>query len=48
MKQCVRVWHLLKKPARKEYLTTAKISAIGLAVIGVLGFVISMAIKFIQ
>ena len=44
--QCVRVWHLLKKPDKKEFTTVAKVSALGLGLIGVIGFVISMLMGF--
>lgn len=46
--QCVRVWHLLKKPDRSEFETIAKVSAIGLGLIGVIGFVIAMAMIFVK
>ena len=42
VKQCIRVWYLLKKPDSLEYKTIAKVSAIGLVVVGVIGFAISM------
>ena len=29
-----RVWHLLKRPSKKEWTTIAKVSAIGLGLIG--------------
>lgn len=45
--QCLRVWHLLKKPSREEFKTIAKVSAIGLGVVGLLGFLIAMAMKFV-
>ena len=38
MKQCVRVWKLLKKPSKKEFSTISKVSAIGLGLVGVVGF----------
>ena len=38
----VRVWHLLKKPNKKEWMTIAKVSAIGLGLIGVIGFIIAL------
>jgi protein transport protein SEC61 subunit gamma-like protein len=44
--QCVRVWHLLKKPTKTEFTTVAKVSAIGLGLIGVIGFVITLVMKF--
>jgi protein transport protein SEC61 subunit gamma and related proteins len=37
-----RVWISLKKPTRKEYEQIAKISAIGIVLLGVLGFIISI------
>ena len=40
--QCIRVWHLLKKPSKKEWTTIAKVSAIGLGLIGVIGFIIAL------
>jgi protein transport protein SEC61 subunit gamma-like protein len=44
--QCVRVWKLLKKPDKQEFRTTAKVSAIGLGLIGLLGFLISLVMGF--
>ena len=45
-KQCVRVWHLLKKPSKEEFWTVSKVSAIGLGLIGVIGFLIFLAMSF--
>ena len=47
MGQCVRVWHLLRKPTSEEFKTVSKISAIGLGVIGALGFIITLVMNFI-
>lgn len=41
----LRVWRLLRKPTMEEFKTISKVSAIGLLIIGALGFVISIAIK---
>lgn len=38
----VRVWRLLRKPTMSEFKTISKVSAIGILVIGVLGFLISI------
>ena len=46
-KQSIRVWKLLKKPSRQEWTTIAKVSALGLGIIGLLGFVISIVMSFI-
>ena len=37
-----RVWLILKKPTRKEYEMVAKVSAIGIAALGVAGFIIAI------
>lgn len=47
--KCVRVWKILKKPSRQEFQMVAKISALGILVIGFLGFLISIIMKmFVQ
>lgn len=40
-----RVWHALKKPTKKEFLSISKISAIGILLLGVLGFIVSIIMK---
>jgi len=40
-----RVWLILKKPTRKEYEMVAKISAIGIVILGIVGFIIAMFMK---
>lgn len=47
LSQCVRVWHLLRKPTTEEFKAVAKISAIGLGLIGLLGFVITLIMNFV-
>jgi protein transport protein SEC61 subunit gamma and related proteins len=42
--QCKRVWMVLKKPTMKEFETISKVSAIGILVIGLLGFLVSMIV----
>jgi len=44
-KKCKRVWYVLKKPSKKEFQMIAKISAIGIALLGVIGFIISILMK---
>jgi len=43
--KCKRVWHILRKPTRKEYEQVSKISAIGILALGLIGFVVSLAMK---
>lgn len=45
LKQCTRVWYLMRKPDKQEFTITAKVAAIGLALIGVIGFAINMGMK---
>jgi len=40
LKECARVIHITKKPSRDEYKSTLKVTAIGAAIIGALGFII--------
>ena len=45
--KCKRVWHVIKKPSKKEYTTTAKVAGIGIGILGVLCFVIALLMKSI-
>ena len=47
IKQMIRVWHLMKKPSRKEWTMIAKVSAIGLGVIGLIGFIVVSIMNYI-
>jgi len=44
--KCARVWKLLRKPSGQEFKTVAKVSALGLGLIGVIGFIISIILTF--
>jgi protein transport protein SEC61 subunit gamma-like protein len=46
-RKCVRVWHILRKPTREEFLTVAKVSAIGIGIIGLIGFIILLLMRLI-
>ena len=43
--QCTRVWQLLRKPDKQEFWTVSKVSAIGLLLVGAIGFIISFVMK---
>ncbi|MEM3074498.1 MAG: protein translocase SEC61 complex subunit gamma [Candidatus Pacearchaeota archaeon] len=45
--KCIRVWHLLKKPTREEFILIAKISAVGIVIMGLAGFLISTVVRSI-
>ncbi len=40
--RCKRVWLVLKKPTKQEFEKVAKVSAVGILIIGALGFLISI------
>jgi protein transport protein SEC61 subunit gamma-like protein len=42
LKQCERVLRVSKKPDLEEYKTVAKVTGIGIIIIGVIGFIISL------
>jgi len=44
--KCKRVWYILRKPTRKEFESVAKVSAIGILVIGAVGFILSIIMSF--
>lgn len=43
----LRVWRLLRKPTVEEFKTISKVSAIGLLIIGALGFAIAVVMKLV-
>jgi len=42
LKQCERVLRVSKKPDNEEYKTVAKVTGIGIIIIGVIGFIIKL------
>jgi len=42
VKECVRVVKVTKKPDADEFKTIVKISALGMAVIGLIGFIVNL------
>jgi len=45
--KCVRVWHLLRKPTIGEVKNVSKISSLGMAAIGAMGFIIGLVMNFV-
>ena len=43
--QSHRVWSILKKPSAFEFKSVAKVSAIGMLIIGFIGFIITLIAK---
>jgi protein transport protein SEC61 subunit gamma-like protein len=46
-RKCVRVFRVARKPTNTEFKQVSKVSALGLAVIGLIGFVIGIVIVLI-
>uniref|UniRef100_A0A7V4N448 Protein translocase subunit SecE n=1 Tax=Thermodesulfobacterium geofontis TaxID=1295609 RepID=A0A7V4N448_9BACT len=45
--QCKRVWQVTKKPDKEEIKLISKVSAIGIIIIGIIGFLLSLIIELI-
>ncbi|MGZ7043017.1 MAG: protein translocase SEC61 complex subunit gamma [Methanobacterium sp.] len=48
LRQCRRVLYVSKRPDRDEYINVAKITGIGIIIIGVIGFVISLIAQLLS
>ena len=48
IKLCQRVLHVSKKPGRDEFLNVAKITGIGVLIIGAIGFIINIAAQLLR
>ena len=46
-KECLRVLKITKKPNKEEFKTTVKVTAIGMAAIGLIGFLIILVKQLI-
>jgi len=42
VRESIRVYKVTKKPSRQEFMAIVKVSAIGIAIIGLIGFVINI------
>ncbi|HSQ02298.1 MAG TPA: protein translocase SEC61 complex subunit gamma [Methanobacterium sp.] len=47
IKLCQRVLHVSKKPGREEFMNVAKITGIGVIIIGAIGFIISIVAQLL-
>ena len=46
--QSKRVWLILRKPTSEEFKSVAKISALGILALGLLGFIIADIVKMFK
>jgi len=47
LEKCKRVWKVTRKPNTKEFKIISKVSAIGVLIIGLIGFLISLVMNLI-
>ena len=45
--KCSRVWSIMRKPTKEEFKVIAQASGLGLLVIGLVGFLISLIFRLI-
>ena len=45
--KCVRVWRVTRKPTTQEFKLISKVSAIGLLLIGFIGFLVAMIVNIL-
>ncbi len=45
--QCRRVFQVTKKPSRQEYKSVVKITGLGILIIGVIGFIITIIVQLL-
>jgi protein transport protein SEC61 subunit gamma-like protein len=45
VQKCKRVWLVMKRPTKKEFNLISKVTAIGILVLGVVGFIISIIVN---
>ncbi len=48
IKQCQRVLKVSRKPDREEFINVAKVTGIGIIIIGAIGFIINIIGQLIQ
>ena len=46
--ECKRVWLVLRKPTKDEYLAVAKVTALGICLLGVIGYIIHVPAQYIK
>ncbi|WP_423792303.1 protein translocase SEC61 complex subunit gamma [Methanocaldococcus indicus] len=48
IEECKRVWLVLKKPTKDEYIQVAKVTAFGITLLGVIGYIIHVPIQYLK
>ncbi|MBI5046775.1 protein translocase SEC61 complex subunit gamma [Candidatus Micrarchaeota archaeon] len=48
IKRCIRIIYISRKPTGEEYSKVARVTAIGIVVLGVIGFIVSLIFNLIR
>ncbi|MEO2117552.1 MAG: protein translocase SEC61 complex subunit gamma [Methanocaldococcus sp.] len=48
IEECRRVWLVLKKPTKEEYLAVAKVTGLGISLLGIIGYIIHVPATYIK
>jgi protein transport protein SEC61 subunit gamma-like protein len=48
VKRCIRIMHISRKPTNEEYTKVAKVTALGMVLLGVIGIVISIIFSLVR
>lgn len=46
--QYVRLWRIMKKPSMEEFKMISKVSAVGVLLLGLIGFLINLIMGFVK
>lgn len=45
--KCARVWAVMRKPTKDELKITAQAAGLGMLIVGLLGFLVSVAVRLL-
>ncbi|ADG14009.1 protein translocase SEC61 complex, gamma subunit [Methanocaldococcus infernus ME] len=48
IEECKRIWLVLRKPTKEEFITVAKITGLGISLLGIIGYIIHVPISYIK
>jgi protein transport protein SEC61 subunit gamma and related proteins len=48
VKRCIRILHISRKPSGAEFSKVARITALGMVLFGLVGFIISVISSFVR
>ncbi|WP_456418879.1 protein translocase SEC61 complex subunit gamma [Methanocaldococcus infernus] len=48
IEECKRIWLVLRKPTKEEFIAVAKITGLGISLLGIIGYIIHVPISYIK